>query len=234
MTEIIRKFLALAPPLMLAAGIMIAPSVLRAEPVEYVMVCNLYGPGFLYIPGTDICLNSSTNDARELMSTSIPWRWRIPDSARTAVTEHSPECDGELVNFGNVTSANLILNSYSRLETSTRYALNLKPGQYIASVIYSGGFNFSSNTIAINNLDQTFCMYYYSSDQGYLPIGCLDSSSPATANAKWAFTPDRPIPATDADQVYLLGAFGQLQQTSPASFQIQGTLSISMCLAYSH
>src|SRR5262249_11967842 len=28
----------------------------KAKPVEYVKICSLYGDGFLYIPGTDICL----------------------------------------------------------------------------------------------------------------------------------------------------------------------------------
>ena len=27
------------------------------EPVEYVRVCDLYGAGFFYIPGTETCLN---------------------------------------------------------------------------------------------------------------------------------------------------------------------------------
>src|SRR5215475_11218785 len=28
----------------------------KARPVEYVKICSLYGEGFFYIPGTDICL----------------------------------------------------------------------------------------------------------------------------------------------------------------------------------
>ena len=28
----------------------------KAKPVEYVKVCSLYGAGFYYMPGTDICL----------------------------------------------------------------------------------------------------------------------------------------------------------------------------------
>src|SRR5262245_58124061 len=27
----------------------------KAKPVEYVKICSLYGEGFFYIPGTDIC-----------------------------------------------------------------------------------------------------------------------------------------------------------------------------------
>src|SRR5881397_886676 len=29
---------------------------MKAKPVEYVKICSLYGEGFYYIPGTDICL----------------------------------------------------------------------------------------------------------------------------------------------------------------------------------
>ncbi|MGB7178747.1 MAG: porin, partial [Xanthobacteraceae bacterium] len=28
----------------------------KAKPVEYVKVCSLYGGGFSYMPGTDLCL----------------------------------------------------------------------------------------------------------------------------------------------------------------------------------
>ena len=28
----------------------------KAAPVQYVKICSLYGDGFYYIPGTDICL----------------------------------------------------------------------------------------------------------------------------------------------------------------------------------
>src|SRR5262245_66627294 len=28
----------------------------KAKPVEYVKICSLYGEGFYYVPGTDICL----------------------------------------------------------------------------------------------------------------------------------------------------------------------------------
>lgn len=31
--------------------------VIEAEPMEYVKVCDMYGQGFFYIPGTEICMN---------------------------------------------------------------------------------------------------------------------------------------------------------------------------------
>ena len=38
------------------AGAQAADLPVKAKPVEYVKVCSLYGAGFYYIPGTDICL----------------------------------------------------------------------------------------------------------------------------------------------------------------------------------
>src|SRR3954452_4302327 len=38
------------------AGAQAADLPVKAKPVEYVKVCSLYGAGFYYVPGTDICL----------------------------------------------------------------------------------------------------------------------------------------------------------------------------------
>jgi len=49
----------------LAATVLPRPSTANAKPVEYVQICTIYGAEFLYLPGTDICANFATNDARE-------------------------------------------------------------------------------------------------------------------------------------------------------------------------
>jgi hypothetical protein len=38
------------------AGAQAADLPAKAKPIQYVKVCSLYGAGFYYIPGTDICL----------------------------------------------------------------------------------------------------------------------------------------------------------------------------------
>ena len=38
------------------AGAQAADLPVKAKPVEYVKVCSLYGAGYYYMPGTDICL----------------------------------------------------------------------------------------------------------------------------------------------------------------------------------
>jgi len=42
--------------LVAVAGAQAADMPVKAAPVQYVKICNLYGDGFYYIPGTDICL----------------------------------------------------------------------------------------------------------------------------------------------------------------------------------
>jgi len=45
-----------AAGLVAVAGAQAADLPVKAKPVEYVKICSLYGDGFYYIPGTDICL----------------------------------------------------------------------------------------------------------------------------------------------------------------------------------
>src|SRR5262245_22704430 len=45
-----------AAGLVAVAGAQAADMPVKAAPVQYVKICNLYGDGFYYIPGTDICL----------------------------------------------------------------------------------------------------------------------------------------------------------------------------------
>jgi hypothetical protein len=45
-----------AAGLVATAGAQAADLPVKAKPVEYVKICPLYGAGFYYIPGTDICL----------------------------------------------------------------------------------------------------------------------------------------------------------------------------------
>jgi hypothetical protein len=45
-----------AAGLVAVAGAQAADLPVKAKPVEYVKVCSLYGAGYYYIPGTDVCL----------------------------------------------------------------------------------------------------------------------------------------------------------------------------------
>jgi hypothetical protein len=45
-----------AAGLVAVAGAQAADMPVKAKPVQYVKICSLYGDGFYYIPGTDVCL----------------------------------------------------------------------------------------------------------------------------------------------------------------------------------
>ena len=42
-----------------------------AAPVEYVRVCDTYGAGYFYIPGTDVCMNANTGATKQQTSNGI-------------------------------------------------------------------------------------------------------------------------------------------------------------------
>lgn len=56
MGRIQNVLLAAAASLLTLATAQAADLPLKAKPIQYVKVCSLYGAGFYYIPGTDICL----------------------------------------------------------------------------------------------------------------------------------------------------------------------------------
>lgn len=59
-----------------------------AQPVEYVRVCDVYGSGYYYIPGTDICLRPSGRPRLDA-GASGDWGWNISGSG--ALGSHKVE-----------------------------------------------------------------------------------------------------------------------------------------------
>lgn len=122
----------------IAAFVMLRPS--TASAVTYVQICGAYPTGFYEYPGTQICLNPVTSDARQ-NTPGGAWRWRMPDSPSTVVDSPEEACPtGRLVKFADITGSDLSLNSHLRYETTAQYPLTPNAGQYVMSVIYSGGF----------------------------------------------------------------------------------------------
>src|SRR5690242_20010103 len=56
MTVMKSLLLGTAAGIVAIAGAQAADLPVKAKPVEYVKVCSLYGAGFYYMPGTDICI----------------------------------------------------------------------------------------------------------------------------------------------------------------------------------
>src|SRR5438128_1905351 len=69
--------------------------------VEYVKICSLYGPGFHYIPGTDICTNDFNGDTRQATAGGV-WRSLLPYPEGKWVTNQQQECTpgGKLMTVG--------------------------------------------------------------------------------------------------------------------------------------
>lgn len=216
----------------IAAVVVFRPAVANAEPVEYVKICSLYGPGFFYLPGTDTCVNFTTNDAREETEGGV-WRWIVPNNPRTWTPIPQTACGlgGQLVKFGDITGSNLVQNSHDQFETTTHYPLKLLPGQYISSVIYKGGF---TNTDSSNQ--GNFCMFYYYNDPtyggNYFPFGCIDTSAQAAVPEALSFVPQSPIPPVTSNPVFVLGANGSRWNDVTTPFDVQGKLSVWLCLQY--
>src|SRR5512140_1513572 len=56
MTMVKSLLLGTAAGLVAVAGAQAADLPVKAKPVEYVKICTLYGAGYYYIPGSDICI----------------------------------------------------------------------------------------------------------------------------------------------------------------------------------
>jgi len=153
------------------------------------------------------------------------WDWRSPNNPHTWAPTPADACqNGQLVKFGDVSSSGLTQDAYSRWKTNTHYALKLGPGQYIASILYRGGFTGVDN-------QGNFCMCYYDPINGIVfpPLGCIDTSPQAGVPATLVFAPDTPVPPSSISQPYLVGANGADWKAVSAA-DIQGSLSIWLCL----
>ncbi|HUY18575.1 MAG TPA: porin [Candidatus Binataceae bacterium] len=178
----------------LSAFIVFNPSQADAQ-VQYVKICSLYGAGFEYLPGTDICVDFETNEARQLTAGGT-WRWRMPESPWTWV-QGNPETacrGGKLVKFGDIAPSDLTLNAHSRYETSTDHPLKLKKGQYVAAVLYHGGFTSPEYQVA----DLPSCPSSNTSVLDATDVSCTAGDAPvgggagacevACVNGGWEFT----------------------------------------------
>src|SRR4051794_27877298 len=45
----------------------------KAAPVNFVRICDAYGAGFFYIPGTDTCLKVGGLALAQAQGTNVPW-----------------------------------------------------------------------------------------------------------------------------------------------------------------
>src|SRR5450432_1006816 len=202
-----------------------------ADPVEYVRICSLYGAGFHYIPGTDVCLNDATGDARQ-QTTGGTWRSILPYPEGNWVSNPRKACKGRLVKVGKFASTDFTLNDWERKETAP-VNVPVQAGESLSRVIMSGGFydprvpseggvNGSGVTggfaFCVRSKDPTVFVPSGDSVQnppygnGLLPIGCVANSRIVNVPAAYSISPTAQYPNVfsffpTADQTVIAGPF---------------------------
>jgi hypothetical protein len=179
--------------------------------VQYVKICPLYGAGFDYIPGTDVCINQQTGDARA-QTTGGTWRTVLPYKDGAWVTNPQAECGpaARLVKVGNFKSTDFYPNAYDRLETAG-VPLSLKPSEFITKIIMQGGFydpalagarsgsGLGRLALCVRSIDPNVVEQGSTPPygNGMVPIGCVVNSRIAGMPAAYAVSAMGAYPQTD-------------------------------------
>lgn len=196
-------------------------------PVEYVRVCSLYGAGFYYIAGTDICVNSMTDDARQ-QTEGGTWRSRWPYPEGQWVGRIKEDCRrGTVVNIGKYQSTDFTLNPWMRKQTAPT-ALDLGESRFISRVYFSGGFydpripnrsGLNGTTgLCLRSIDPTELepqgqeLVNPAFGNGLLPIACVANSRIVGMPAAYALDAAAAYPSIDmyfptADQTVVAGPY---------------------------
>jgi hypothetical protein len=208
----------------LVAALVLAAAVLPTgaqAAVEYVKICPNYGDEYHYLPGTDYCLNASTNDVRTETAGGT-WRWRMPNNPIQWIQAPRKICrGGRLIEFGTLNNSNLVLNAYSRLESATMLPFSLADKEYVSSVIYRGDLVPAPE----------MCLFYHYVDvvdgSVYQPLGCATPSANLRYPALLSYTPDIQPPDT-TNPLFLVAASGRPGTPDPST--ITGSLDIWLCI----
>lgn len=206
----------------------------HAEPVEYVKICDQYGVGFFYIPGTDTCTNARTGDTRVATEGGV-WRTRLPYPVGEWVMKKKSdlECKGKVVTLGTFSSTDFTLNPWERKQTPP-IPLPIGDDQYISKVVMSGGFydpRLPNQRSGVTQ-DDAFCLRSldpsipevlpdpepddpprkYRWGNGMLPIGCIANSRLLNMPTPYAVDADASYPSVEvgfanAEQTEKYGPF---------------------------
>ncbi|SPF45188.1 exported hypothetical protein [Candidatus Sulfopaludibacter sp. SbA4] len=139
--------------LTLGVGLLGFASNSAAEPVEYVKVCDLFAPGYYYVPGSDWCFNPVQGEARQIVEvitiagvpavTTAPtaiWRTRFPYPQGKWVMDPQDACQqGRLVAIGAFHAGDFTVDTFQKLR-SPPFTLQLNSSEMVTQVIMSGGF----------------------------------------------------------------------------------------------
>ena len=216
--------------LFLIAGFIGVASISHAT-VPDVISCPLYGPDFFYLPGPDgACFNPTTGDIRQ-QTTGGTWRNFNPDNSGTWVTDLKDACKGgRLLKVGTFTAADFTANVYSKYQTPL-FPLNLKPGDFISSVILSGGFDVTNRS--------TFCLSFFNASTDlntpdrFSPVGCQNTAVLRNQPAAFSFVPRETVPPSYlTGPLQLVGTNAEEDWGFPDPLTFNGALTCWVCLQH--
>jgi hypothetical protein len=221
----------LSMSLVLVVGLLGVGSIYRGQDaVEYVKVCSLYGTGFHYIPGTDICLDDFTGDTRQETAGGT-WRTLLPYPEGRWVKDLDIEClPGRLVTVGKFLSTDFALNAWDRKQTPP-FSRKLSSGEYISKVIMSGGFYdpripdrhgvsdpYGMDGLCVRSIDPSLLEQGAAGPfnppfgNGLVPIGCVANSGIVNMPAAYSINATAAYPDIDSffltsDQTSISGPY---------------------------
>jgi len=186
--------------------------------VEYVKVCSLYGAGYFYIPGTDICYNVRTGETQRAteggqfsaLVTKTPGYW---------VKAANRACSGRVRTIGTYVPGNLTLDQSHGVYETTPSPFTLGKREYIAGIFMKGGFGDP----AIG-----FCVSIRDSQGTSAVLGCQEQSVMRETPATWKMIPYRSAPAAA-----MVGPFyfvGSNADTRWSDVPTTGKVTLSACI----
>jgi hypothetical protein len=149
------------------AGAQAADLPVKAKPVQYVKICSLYGAGFYYIPGTDMCLKvggwTRVYDAWGANGNTTNGAWATGQNNTRSTTNLSPKVRGYITldarnqtEYGTVRSYIAVGFSSGGASTGVGSGNVTAPGTNTALSAYDPGVGFNANRAFIQWAGFTF------------------------------------------------------------------------------
>jgi hypothetical protein len=149
------------------AGAQAADLPVKAKPVQYVKICSLYGAGFYYIPGTDMCLKvggwTRVYDAWGANGNTTNGALATGQNSTRSTTNLSPKVRGYITldarnqtEYGTVRSYMAIGYSSGGASTGVGSGNVTAPGTNPALSAYDTGVGFNANRAFIQWAGFTF------------------------------------------------------------------------------
>jgi hypothetical protein len=117
----------------------------KAAPAEYVRICDTYGAGFFFIPGTDTCLRIGGNVRVNYVVNTTPGNANVAGGGNGALGTSY---------FDQAYSTNVSFTLFADARSNTEYGLLRSYGQFTA---YRGAFSgsFSSQGLILSGAGQS-------------------------------------------------------------------------------